>query len=103
MRNFLCVCFLCFAASSSLQAAPGAVRCGKLLDVKTGQLLTDQVIVFDEPHSRRLMFASLPAQCARLCAYSVDHHYSPGSSAQFDIDLHRLTFSEKGLQSLHNP
>ncbi|HTP69921.1 MAG TPA: amidohydrolase family protein [Dongiaceae bacterium] len=48
MRNFLCVCFLCFAASSSLQAAPGAIRCGKLLDVKTGQLLSDQTIVFDE-------------------------------------------------------
>src|ERR1700738_3767008 len=28
-------------------AAPGAVRCGKLLDVRSGRLLTDQVIVFD--------------------------------------------------------
>jgi imidazolonepropionase-like amidohydrolase len=28
-------------------AAPGAVRCGKLLDVKSGRTLTDQVIVFD--------------------------------------------------------
>src|SRR5258706_65274 len=28
-------------------AAPGAVHCGKLLDVRSGRLLTDQVIVFD--------------------------------------------------------
>src|SRR6266851_4918710 len=28
-------------------AAPGAVRCGKLLDVRSGRMLTDQVIVFD--------------------------------------------------------
>jgi imidazolonepropionase-like amidohydrolase len=29
-------------------AAPGAVRCGKLLDVRSGKTLTDQVVVFDE-------------------------------------------------------
>src|SRR5713101_1161047 len=28
-------------------AAPGAVRCGKLLDARSGRMLTDQVIVFD--------------------------------------------------------
>jgi imidazolonepropionase-like amidohydrolase len=28
-------------------AAPGAVRCGKLLDVRSGRMLTDQIIVFD--------------------------------------------------------
>src|SRR5712675_872630 len=28
-------------------AAPGAVRCGKLLDVHSGRMLADQVIVFD--------------------------------------------------------
>jgi len=28
-------------------AAPGAVRCGKLLEVRSGRMLTDQVIVFD--------------------------------------------------------
>lgn len=40
-------CVFCMLASA-LMAAPGAVRCGKLLDVKSGQLLSDQVIVFDE-------------------------------------------------------
>jgi len=29
-------------------ASPGAVRCGKLVDVRTGNLLVDQVVVFDE-------------------------------------------------------
>jgi imidazolonepropionase-like amidohydrolase len=28
-------------------AAPGVVRCGKLLDVRSGRMLTDQVIVYD--------------------------------------------------------
>jgi imidazolonepropionase-like amidohydrolase len=28
-------------------AAPGSVRCGKLLDVRSGRMLTDQVIVYD--------------------------------------------------------
>ncbi len=35
-----------FSASMVL-AAPGAVRCGKLLDVRSGQVLTDQAVVFD--------------------------------------------------------
>jgi imidazolonepropionase-like amidohydrolase len=47
MRHFLtalvCVLFL----SPLVQAAPGAVRCGKLLDVRSGQMLTDQVVLFD--------------------------------------------------------
>src|SRR5882762_5948558 len=34
-------------ASPFAFAAPGAVRCGKLLDVRSGRMLTDQVIVFD--------------------------------------------------------
>jgi len=28
-------------------AAPGAVRCGKLVDLRSGRMLTDQIIVFD--------------------------------------------------------
>src|SRR5258706_14974199 len=28
-------------------AAPGAVRCGKLVDVRSGRMLADQIIVFD--------------------------------------------------------
>jgi imidazolonepropionase-like amidohydrolase len=47
MRHLLtalvCVLFL----SPLAQAAPGAVRCAKLLDVRSGQMLTDQVVLFD--------------------------------------------------------
>ena len=47
MRKFLygLVCLLAFSRLAF--AAPGAVRCGKLLDVRTGNLLSDQVISFD--------------------------------------------------------
>src|SRR5262245_53649837 len=34
-------------AISSASAAPGAVRCGKLLDVRTGRVLSDQLILFE--------------------------------------------------------
>ena len=45
----LCFSFvLLLAATVGASAAPGgAVRCGKLLDVRTGQLLPDQVVTFD--------------------------------------------------------
>src|SRR5215475_514963 len=40
------VAFLIYA--SAAQAGPGgAVRCGKLLDVRSGRILNNQVIVFD--------------------------------------------------------
>ena len=32
----------------AVYAAPGAVRCGKLLDVRSGRLLSDQIVVFDD-------------------------------------------------------
>jgi imidazolonepropionase-like amidohydrolase len=48
MRTLCLVGLLCFAAAPTLFAAPGAVRCGKLLDVRTGKLLADQTVVFDE-------------------------------------------------------
>lgn len=37
---------LVFASLAS--AGPGAVRCGKLLDVRSGHMLSDQLVVFDE-------------------------------------------------------
>ncbi len=47
MRKFLLAILALVAVSSVAHAAPGAVHCGKLLDVKSGKLLTDQVIAFD--------------------------------------------------------
>src|SRR5215472_2545225 len=39
---------LCLVFAPAVLSAPGAVRCGKLLDVPTGKLLADQTIVFDD-------------------------------------------------------
>jgi len=39
---------LLLAVAPGAMAVPGAVRCGKLLDVRTGKLLTDQTVVFDD-------------------------------------------------------
>src|SRR5271168_3557007 len=47
MRKFLLALISLAALSPFATAAPGAVRCGQLLDVRTGKLLKDQVIVFD--------------------------------------------------------
>jgi len=48
MRNIFRISVLCLFAVTGLWAAPGAVRCGKLVDVRAGKVLADQTIVFDE-------------------------------------------------------
>jgi imidazolonepropionase-like amidohydrolase len=48
MRNIFRIGVLCLLATPALWAAPGAVRCGKLLDVRAGKVLTDQTVVFEE-------------------------------------------------------
>ena len=50
MRGILLILSIMLATTLAAPlglAAPGAVRCGKLLDVRSGRMLTDQVIVFD--------------------------------------------------------
>jgi imidazolonepropionase-like amidohydrolase len=47
MRYFLAALICLIAMPGVTFAAPGAVRCGKLLDVRSGKMLTDQVVVFD--------------------------------------------------------
>lgn len=50
MRWTLLVSSLAFATTIAAPfafAAPGSVRCGKLLDVRSGRMLTDQIIVYD--------------------------------------------------------
>jgi imidazolonepropionase-like amidohydrolase len=47
MRHFFAVLVCVFLFSRVTTAAPGAVRCGKLLDVRSGQMLSDQTVVFD--------------------------------------------------------
>jgi imidazolonepropionase-like amidohydrolase len=47
MRKVLLLLFVLAILIPSAHAAPGAVRCGKLLDVRSGRMLADQLIVFD--------------------------------------------------------
>ena len=47
MRKVLFGSVCLFVFSSLTHAAPGAVRCGKLLDVRSGRMLSDQIISFD--------------------------------------------------------
>jgi len=47
MRKIVFVLLFVFIQSPPAYSAPGAVRCGKLLDVRTGQMLSDQTVVFD--------------------------------------------------------
>ena len=46
-RTLLLSLAILFSASFA-GAAPGALRCGKLLDVRSGRIHTDQVILFDD-------------------------------------------------------
>ena len=48
MKLVFRVCLLVFCFVPAAFAAPGAVHCGKLVDVRTGKTLLDQVVVFDE-------------------------------------------------------
>jgi imidazolonepropionase-like amidohydrolase len=47
MFRYRCWGLLLIAASTTAGAAPGAIHCGKLLDVLSGRVLTDWVVVFE--------------------------------------------------------
>ncbi len=47
MRKLFFALFVVVVASPFAYAAPGSLRCGKLLDVRSGRMLTDQLITFD--------------------------------------------------------
>lgn len=51
MRKTLFGLVVCFSFAGVANAAPGAIRCGKLLDVRAGRMLSDQVVVFDDAGS----------------------------------------------------
>ena len=48
MRKISLALMVCLFFVSFASAAPGAVRCGKLLDVRGGHMLSDQIVVFDD-------------------------------------------------------
>src|SRR5215472_9258029 len=47
MRRPFLALSVCLLAAAADGAAPGSVRCGRLLDVRSGQMLSDQVVTFD--------------------------------------------------------
>jgi imidazolonepropionase-like amidohydrolase len=47
MRHFVLALLCAFFLAPLANAAPGAVHCGKLLDVRSGKMLTDQIVQFD--------------------------------------------------------
>jgi len=47
MFRYQCWGLLLIAASTAAGAAPGAIHCGKLLDVLSGRVLTDWVVLFE--------------------------------------------------------
>ena len=81
-------------------AAPGAVRCGKLLDVRSGKLLNDQVVVFDD--SGTIVSVSASAS-AKLPSGTTPIDLSGATCLPGLIDVHtHLTFdpSSNGYGSL---
>jgi imidazolonepropionase-like amidohydrolase len=67
MRTLIRLAVLCLAFAPATFAAPGAVRCGKLLDVRTGKLLENQTIIFDD-HGTITSVASNPTLPAGIAA-----------------------------------
>jgi imidazolonepropionase-like amidohydrolase len=47
MRHFVRAVLCAFFLAPLANGAPGAVHCGKLLDVRSGKMLTDQIVLFD--------------------------------------------------------
>jgi imidazolonepropionase-like amidohydrolase len=71
--------------ASAAQAEPGAVRCGKLLDVRAGRMLTDHVVVFDESGT---ITAVGPAASTKAPAGATTVDLSSATCVPGLIDLH---------------
>ncbi|HXM96966.1 MAG TPA: amidohydrolase family protein [Candidatus Dormibacteraeota bacterium] len=65
MRRFLLLVLVSIFSAPFVLAAPGAVRCGKLLDVRSGRELSDQIIFFDE---QGIITSVTPANSSKLPA-----------------------------------
>jgi imidazolonepropionase-like amidohydrolase len=85
MRKFLPAVIALLIYSPLAFAAPGAVRCGKLLDVRSGHTLSDQVIVFDD--SGTILTIS-PASSAKLPAGLAPIDLSAATCLPGLIDVH---------------
>ena len=74
-----------FALSPIASPAPGAVRCGKLLDVRSGQMLRDQTVVFDETGT---ITSVGPTSGAKIPAGAVPVDLSNATCLPGLIDVH---------------
>lgn len=77
------VCALMLA--STAQAEPGAVHCGKLLDVRAGRVLTDQMVIYDESGT---ITAVGPAASTKGAAGTATVDLSSATCLPGLIDLH---------------
>jgi imidazolonepropionase-like amidohydrolase len=100
MRKLLPVLFAGLVMSALLLfsplafAAPGAVRCGKLLDVRSGRTLSDQVVVFDDSGT---ILSVGPSASAKLPAGPAPLDLSNATCLPGLIDVHtHLTSDPSG-------
>jgi imidazolonepropionase-like amidohydrolase len=99
LLTVLFVLAVAFAAPLGF-AAPGAVRCGKLLDVRSGRMLSDQIVAFD---SNGTITAVGPASSASAASGSSVIDLSSATCLPGLIDVHtHLTGdpSSSGYQAL---
>jgi imidazolonepropionase-like amidohydrolase len=90
MRPFVLALLCALFLSPLANAAPGAVRCGKLLDVRSGKMLTDQVVVFD---STGTITSLGPASSAKVPSGVTTLDLSNATCLPGLIDVHtHLTF-----------
>lgn len=87
MKLILRVCLLIVSFAAALFAAPGAVRCGKLLDVRTSKVLVDQMLVFDESGTVTTVGAAISAA---LPQGTVPFDLSGSTCLPGLIDVHTL-------------
>jgi imidazolonepropionase-like amidohydrolase len=91
-RTSLGILGLLFLASSTY-AAPGAIRCGKLLDVRSGRILTDQIVLFDDAGT---ITAVGPAASTPLPSGVKALDLSAGTCLPGLIDVHTHLTGEPG-------
>src|ERR1700721_2556669 len=96
-----CLAFLvCLFFASFSHAAPGAIHCGKLLDVRAGRMLSDQMVVFDDGGS---IIPVAPAASPKLPAGVTAIDLSAATCLPGLIDVHtHITAdpSSNGYQAL---
>jgi imidazolonepropionase-like amidohydrolase len=85
MRKTLLALMACLFFVSFASAAPGAVRCGKLLDIRGRQMLSGQVVVFDDGGS---ITAVGPAASTKLPAGVTAMDLSSATCLPGLIDVH---------------